>query len=501
MIRKNIYKWHRSISIVIAVPVLMWTLSGILHPVMSTFKPRIKNQSLPSLPVDMEKVRLSFTEALTKNGIKSIDNFRLITLDGKVYYQVLFDQKDIPVYISAENGKLLKDGDQKYAVQLSQHFLGDKKTTIRDVAIVREFGDEYPFINRLLPVYKVSFQREDGLRVFVETFGDRMAFAVNDLRYGFSRFFSAFHSWSFLDALGSLRYVVIVVICGLALFVAISGIYIYFISNEVRVTDRSNSYIKTRRLHRITSIFVSFTTLMFAFSGGYHALEKIKPDSRSTSLVKTSVPVQRLHWDSIQFFTKIKERGLLNNLSVVNIDTSFFWQANIIDQENKVKTIYLNVSTLKELNNGDEVYAAFLANRYSSNKRDAIVSIKKINSFGGEYGFVNKRLPVMKVLYNNNGNERYYVETSSGKLSVRIEDKDLYEGLSFAFLHKFHFTDALGKTTRDIITVIAALANLIVVVIGLVLFFKKRGKSKVESLKLKVKSERLKAESLIRSKL
>ncbi|WP_045465415.1 PepSY-associated TM helix domain-containing protein [Sporocytophaga myxococcoides] len=494
MIRKNIYKWHRSISIVIAVPVLMWTLSGILHPVMSTFKPRIKNQSLPALPVDMNKVRLSVTEALTMNGIESIDNFRLITLDGKVYYQVLHDQKDIPVYINVEDGKLLVDGDQKYAIQLSQYFLGDTKTAITDTQLVREFGDEYPFINRLLPVYKVSFQREDGLRIFVETFGDRMAFAVNDLRYGFSRFFSAFHSWSFLEALGSLRYVVIVVLCGLALFVAISGIYIYFISNEVRVTDRSNSYTKTRRLHRITSIFVSVTTLMFAFSGGYHAFEKIKPDSRSASLIKTSVPVQRFHWDSIQFFTKIKELGLLSNLSVVNMGTSLYWQANIIDKENKVKTVYLNVSTLQELNNGEEVYAAFLANSYSSNKTDAIVSINKINSFGGEYGFVNKRLPVMKVQYNSNGNERYYVETSSGKLSVRIEDKDLYEGLSFAFLHKFHFADSLGKTGRDVITVIAALANLIVVVIGLVLFFKKRRKSKVESLKLKVESLKLKAE-------
>jgi hypothetical protein len=88
MIRKNIYKWHRSVSIIIAVPVLMWTLSGILHPVMSTFKPRIKNQSLSSFPVDMDKVRLSLTEALTMNGIESIDNLKLVTLDGKVYYQV-----------------------------------------------------------------------------------------------------------------------------------------------------------------------------------------------------------------------------------------------------------------------------------------------------------------------------------------------------------------------------------------------------------------------------
>jgi len=494
MIRKNIYKWHRSISIVIAVPVIMWTLSGILHPVMSTFKPRIKNQSFAPLPVDIDKLHLSLGEALEKNGIESIKNFRIISLDKKVYYQVLYGNTDIPVYISAKDGAFLKDGDKTYAIELAKRFLGEDQPEVTNAELVRTFDDEYPVINRLLPVYKVTFQREDGLRIFVETFGDRMALAVNDQRYWFSRFFSAFHSWSFLRVLGDIRMVVIVTLCSLALFVAFSGIYIYFISSEVKVNEHSNSYIKTRRLHRITSIIVSVTTIMFAFSGGYHAFEKIKPNGHTAAFVKPSVSAKHLHWDSLQLFTKIKKHGILNNLSAVHIDTKVYWQPVILNQENKIKRCYLNVSTLEELKNGEDVYASFLANEYSGNKAGDIVSVEEISSFGGEYGFVNKRLPVMKVQYKNNGNERYYVETSSGMLSVRIEDKDLYEGLSFAFLHKFHFADALGKTGRDIVTVIAAMANLIVVIIGLILFLKyrKRRRYKAEGLKLKVKSVKLK---------
>jgi hypothetical protein len=486
MIQKNIYKWHRRISIVIAIPVLMWTLSGMLHPVMSTFKPEVKNQFLPGHPIDSSKVFLSLSEVLAMNGIETIENFRLITLEDNVYYQVLHDQKDIPVYIHAGDGKILDDGDRKYALALSKNFLGDEKVPTTDVTLVREFSDEYPFINRLLPVYKVTFDREDGLRIFVETYGDRMAYAVNDLRHGFSRFFTTFHSWGGLKALGTFRYVVIVVLCSLALFVAVSGIYIYCISNAVKVTEQSSAYIKTRKLHRVTSIVVSITTLMFAFSGGFHAFKKIKPDNRSASLIQTSIPARDLQWDSLSFFTKIKEHGKLKNISVVRIDTSLYWQTSIMDEQNKTKTLYLSIVSLAELTNGEEEYASFLANQYSGNKAEDIVSIEKITRFGGEYGFVNKRLPVMKVQYRNNGNERYYVEPSSGKLSVRIEDKDLYEGFSFAYLHKFHFADALGKFGRDILTVLAALANFSVVIIGLLLYFRKKNRSKTENKKLKV---------------
>lgn len=475
MIRRNIYKWHRSISIVIAVPVIMWTLSGILHPVMSTFKPKIKHQSIKPIPVDQEKIKLSLGEVLKTNGIASINNFRFVTLHNKQYYQVLPEGGDIPLYFNTENGLFLKDGDQLYATELSKRFLDEEGTAITDVKLVREFDDEYPVINRLLPAYRVSFDREDGLRIFVETFGDRMAFAVNDLRYGFSCFFSAFHSWGFLDALGSFRLVVIVVLCSLALFVAVSGIYIYVISKNPPAT--ANSYMKTRKLHRFTSVFVSVTTIMFTFSGGYHAFEKLKKEASAT-YVKPVVSVKQLEWDTLQFFNKIRQQGVLNNLSIVSMDTAVYWQASFIDADKNIKTSYLNIKTLQELKSGDDVYASFLANGYSGNRGMDIASIENISSFGGEYGFVNKRLPVVKVQYKSNGNERYYVETSSGKLSVRIEDKDLYEGLSFAFLHKFHFADALGKTGRDIVTVIAAMANLAVVVIGLILFFKYRNRKK-----------------------
>ena len=81
-------------------------------------------------------------------------------------------------------------------------------------------------------------------------------------------------------------------------------------------------------------------------------------------------------------------------------------------------------------------------------------------------------MPVVKVQYNKNDNERYYIDTSTGKLSLKVQDKDLLEGYSFSMLHKYHFLDFFGKLTRDIATVIAASANLFVTLIGILLFVK-----------------------------
>jgi len=50
----------------------------------------------------------------------------------------------------------------------------------------------------------------------------------------------------------------------------------------------------------------------------------------------------------------------------------------------------------------------------------------------------------------------------------------MVEGYSFAILHKFLFMDWAGKNIRDLTMVLAALAILIVSVLGLILFIKKK---------------------------
>ncbi|MES1249982.1 MAG: hypothetical protein ABUL46_04815, partial [Chitinophaga rupis] len=92
-----------------------------------------------------------------------------------------------------------------------------------------------------------------------------------------------------------------------------------------------------------------------------------------------------------------------------------------------------------------------------------------------EYNFADKRLPVWKISFNNN--ERSYVETSTGRLSKRVTDNSLLEEYSFAFLHKHEFMGWGGKTVKDISTMFWAMAQIVLVSIGLMLYVKYRRRS------------------------
>jgi Ca2+/Na+ antiporter len=51
---------------------------------------------------------------------------------------------------------------------------------------------------------------------------------------------------------------------------------------------------------------------------------------------------------------------------------------------------------------------------------------------------------------------------------------ELVEGYSFALFHKHHYMDFAGKTTRDISTMIGAALQIMMVIIGLIFYFKWR---------------------------
>jgi hypothetical protein len=91
-----------------------------------------------------------------------------------------------------------------------------------------------------------------------------------------------------------------------------------------------------------------------------------------------------------------------------------------------------------------------------------------------EYGFVNKRLPVVKLAYETPEKVTYYIEPSSSHLAAVITNTERLEGYSFAIFHKFLFMDWAGKGIRDLVTVIAAVGLLTICILGLLLFLKNK---------------------------
>ncbi len=516
-IQQHIYKYHRTTSLIVAIPVIMWTVSGILHPIMTSFKPNVKNQFLTATILDTSLIKIPLHIALQKNNIAAIQKCRVVKLSGQHYYQIQHTVNDSLTYINCADGNVLQQGDKKYTIALAQKYLGDEQInagideatvnecchrptkvtsqvreksitneTVLNIEAITTFDEEYKSINKILPVYKVSFKRNDGIRLYIEPKMDRMAFAVDNNRAAFTKFFAAFHSWDFL---GNNRFktFLLVLFSALACFTSLFGLYILIVTRKKKIVP-TNTTQRTRKWHRRIAYIFFVTTLLSAFSGCYHAFAKFTPEQdRLAFYDKASFNTNELALNIDSILYNIDSSEKLTNLSIIKVNNKNLWQLNTINHEKKLSKKYINTSSGALEKNVEIEYAKQLATTFSGNKKEDITKSEIITKFDSEYGFINKRLPVIKVSFNKNDNERYYIETSTGRLALKIQDADLKEGYCFAFLHKHHFWDIFlgkekGKLPRDISTIVAALGLLLLTILGLTLFIKMKMRTVKQNL-------------------
>jgi hypothetical protein len=489
-IRKKIYRWHRILGLFAIIPTLFWTASGIMHPFMSHwFKTKIAKESYQATPVLPTDVQLTLHQVLTQANIKEFKNFRLVQFNGQCYYQVK-DIQDKLLYFDAVEGKQDVQGDQKYAEQMARYMLDDFTSPIASITQIKEFTDEYKFVNRLLPVWKVSFSNDRDMDVYVETEFSRFVTFNDGYRKKFIWIFSTFHNWGFLDGVvnDTLRISLMVLFLSFIILSTLAGIIVYGLMwKKFKPAQKHNKQSILRTYHRSIGIWTSIVTCAFAFSGAYHVIQKLTPDERLKYV-----------YDPILKTAQIEKAALfdlkgVSNVSIIKWGENLFWQLVKKDEETNQTTIeYIHTQDGTLLEDGNHRYAQYLARKFaaqearnaesccdlmeskiSSSISDAVLQkASLVTRFAGEYGFVNKRLPVVKLEFDTPENTTYYIETTTSRLSTKVEDSNRREGFTFAFLHKYSGLDFAGKNIRDGVMTLAAMGVLLVSILGLLVFIK-----------------------------
>lgn len=509
------YKWHRVLGIMTVIPVIFWTCSGLSHPIIAHwFKKPVAHEYIQPKAIDSSQVKISLTEVLSKNGINSFRNFRLIEFQGKTWYQVKARNNGI-LYFSAADGSKLKDGEQLYAVYLARYFLGDSTSKIIAKEQVTSFTDDYQYVNRLLPVWKVSFGRKDKMDVYVETSQSRLANYNDTNRKVFLWLFSNFHSYAFVAKItnNTFRYILILVFASIVIFSSVSGLVIYgFLWKKFKKPVAGQRIGFLRRNHRSIGIATSVVTLTFIGSGTYHATRKFKPDDRINYVFEPEVRSRDLLVTSSALPLKWAE---VTNISLARFNDKTYYQVYTLKKENdswkkqqvaqaetmfegKAKKVkpnldYYDAATGKLLPDGimehsyslvkhfvaqgaadgEAACCEMMANAAADESAPLIISSSDyLTKFDTDYGFINKRLPVVKIALSTPQHLTYYLETATGRLAAKVQDSDRREGLSFAVFHKFLLVDFAGKNFRDFLTAFSALGVLVVSVLGLILFIK-----------------------------
>jgi hypothetical protein len=468
-----------------------------MHPVMAHwFKPSIAYEKLEAKPIDTTQIKVSVYEVLEKNKIEKFKNFRLVHFNDITFYQIKTTKANEVLYFSALDGTELKNGDTLYAEWLSRYFLDDQKSKIASIELQAEFDGQYKYVNRYLPVWKLNFDREDNMDVYVETTSSKLATYNPTSRKIQLWVFDTFHNWNFLEVITNktLQISVMLLLLGIICFSALSGIVIYgFFWKVFKKTPVTDNQSKFRKHHRKIGIAVSIVTLTFAFSGGYHATKKFSPYTLDKMIYAPDFKTADFAIPNFE----LKPEASWSNYALIQFKNKSYWQVQLMPNEDgEIKNKYIDCKTGIESTKTEIEYAVFLADKFAkmmvsnseetptdccdvTNTQSCIKNAKLVETNylyqfdNREYGFVNKRLPVIKLSYDTEDKTAIYIEPSTSRLAAFVTNADRTEGYSFAILHKFLFMDWAGKNIRDLVMAIAALGVLVVSLLGLYLFLRK----------------------------
>lgn len=508
--RRHVYRWHRITSLLVAVPILLWTVSGFLHPVMGLFKPYVPNSYLPAATLDSGRLTVPLQQALEENRITTFRNVRIVKVYRGYYYQVVQAGHDTLTYINCESGRPLQNGDKLYAGYLAQRYLFEKNSTaqkesdhhqhgqrfqqmsltgpemvsakrsttvrskITSTTLLTSFSGYYKKSNKLLPVYEVAFDREDGIRLYIDTNSDRLALATDHNKRWFTTFFSFTHSWSFLDPWGKGKSIVLGSFSALCFLSCLFGFAVYNVLKKKKASPNTHN-----RWHRWLGNVFLVTTLLYAFSGAWHAFAKVPPKpSAGKNAVSTLWQTKELE-GSIALNSLFTGKEKVTALSPVKFQGNNFWRVSFENGKEK-GCRYVSMESGEALTEGDKKYATELACLWKGVSSASVVKATRLTTFTNRYSMMNKRLPVWEVAFTDGSNS--YVETATASLAAVSRPSDGAERFSFSNLHMHHYWEMwLGKETgkhvKNLVLLSSTLGLLLVAFTGMLIYLsKKQGK-------------------------
>ncbi|MCH7293861.1 PepSY domain-containing protein [Acinetobacter higginsii] len=471
---KKLVSLHRSFGMVLGVLVLLWSLTGVLHPMMSATQPQPAKRMPPSQQLDLTHA-LAATDVLKQHKIVQFSALQVIELENQqIAYRILQPNQKIAEYYDSQTSQLLTNAEQQDAERLASWYTGLSQQEIVSSQIITAFSDDYPSVNRLLPVWRVDFQ--NGLRAYVDPAQARLATLSNDQKMWMARIFRLGHTWTWGDQTWTGQTILMQIALIGILCMLFMGIGLFF-----KIHNRRNHRLgqkPIRFLHRYLGISLSVFILLWVFSGFYHIWQK-KPDIKNIQPVfhtadlstkawqqVTQQPIQRLDLVPTTFSqTHTRAAWMIQAIGQSPLQGSMTATSKAHDHhttQTAAPAIQFvdagNGKALDILKQSKQLVASYL-----DLKPEQIKQSSWVTSFGGEYGFINKRLPVIKVDTRLENQLRLYIEPTSGVIAAQVTQQDALEGFSFAYLHKWTWLP-IDKTLRDIIlATIAALVALLAV--------------------------------------
>lgn len=471
--------WHRLLIWPALLAILIFVTSAFMHLLLTRTGPQTAINKPPQQVFSSTDVN-AIPSILREHRIARADIVKMVPSAREPLLQITEDRAAPRRYFSLRTGKELPEQDEQQTRWLASYYLNDTSRVIQSITFQTEFDDEYPWVNRLLPVYKVVYEGDEGLALYIHTETQALASISNHWKHNVQTVFRQLHTWAWLDEYRHGRVILMMIFLSSLLTMIFAGFSLLYLL-------RRNSQQKvSRRIHRVLAHVVGIPLLGFCASGIYHLLHSEYAEvSRDFNLsqpllfeskMPASLPLDVLSDQS------------LHSISLITVGNQLFYRASVAGEapaaagehdHHQVRQqrfdgiskeqggIYISLGRAANVAMTDEQAARQLALDHMKISEDAIVSVEKVTHFGPDYDFRNKRLPVWRVAIHNDAEDVLFVDVASGLLVDRVNSASRMEGYSFSFLHKWNFlTFPLGREKRDALIALVLLGALVLAGLG-----------------------------------
>lgn len=499
-IRKKSFQWHTLLAWVGACALLAFCLSGITHPILSWTGPQSSAFMPPRAVISAEHVN-AIKPILEKNNIQQAIVVKLIPSAQGVVLQVTEHNDQARRYFDLKSHAELPDYDRQQAQWLARYYAlgGNTQVPIKAITFQTEFDNAYPWVNRLLPVYKVTFDDDQSLSTYVYTEINALAGLSNNYKATLQAVFRNLHTWSWLNNFDSVRIIIMVLLLLTIIVMTLTGMAMVLF-----LKTRKSMPLKAR-IHRYFAYGLWLPILLFSSSGFYHLLhygftdthrglqlgEPISLSSFSQANDVASLPSAPLnlisvieHNDSLAYRLSIapakkdhksKKPSSGGEHAHHDVSDKQTRNARFDGQPTEQGAQYYSVVSGEKLNANDKDIAIDIASKQLKLDKSKFVDATLVNRFGLHYDFRNKRLPVWQIKFDSELGDLVFIDPATGILVDRLVDQDRYEGYSFSFLHKWNFLrPIMDREARDILVTTILLLIMLFVGLGLAMKFRKR---------------------------
>lgn len=475
--RPRLARWsmgkHQWLALIGGISLFIWGLSGMAHIAMVLFGPQQLAFMPPMRPIDMAGA-VPVEKVLADAGIGKARAVKVVVGKDRNLLQVTVTPQSPRRYFRLDTGAELANEDARQAEFIARHFLKEQRP-VAEIVQQTAFDADYPWVNRLLPVWRIRFAGDDRLTAYVHTETSSLA-AVNNLtKTRLQNVFRVLHSWEWVpDGLDWLRVLVITLMVGSLAALAVTGILLLVAIRRGKRLPGSKGW------HRAMGYVLALPLLMFSVSGIIHLVQSALEQPTSKLRLSPPVDVAKARYPVERDWAEIAKGLDVNALSLVEgpqgralyrlglaqpgsampkgehdhsahqghampMGDSAIRNARFEGVSPTGPALYIDAATGRRWADGDKALARELGRRFSGAPDSAIRHMELVTRFGPDYDFRNKRLPVWRIDYGAPVNASLFVDTATGVLADRTENWQKPERYIFSFIHKWNFLFPIGK--------------------------------------------------------